>query len=158
MKDYYRLVATGQISERSEFPVMAPAATPAALIMDCDQVSGVNSGGIIRWIQWMEQFSGNGYIKIEFENLRQSLLRAASSITDFIPPQGRINSFYLYYWSDTIKEDKEFKFSRGKDFDDLEMKIPKFKNTEIDGQTVEFSIEPQVPITLGFYTGKILFI
>lgn len=152
---YYRAALSGWLGENCVLPNVQPASADATLFVDCDQLKGINSVGVRSWVLWLKALSQNGFIRFEFENLRPPILQQASFIQGFIPDTGTVNSFYLYYWSDEIGDEKDFKVSRGKEFVNEQMKLPKFREEELNGSKIKYEIDPGILKFLKFYKGRI---
>ncbi len=152
---YYKTILHGWITENCKLPETQPAAKDATMFIDLNLVPGINSIGIRSWLLWLKSLQTKGFSRFEFENIHPPLLNNASMVQGFIPPHGNVNSFYLFYWCEDLSIEKEFKFSRGKDFATDLMKIPRFRDEVIDGKPARFEIDYKVDRVLKFYTGKI---
>jgi DNA-binding NarL/FixJ family response regulator len=152
---FYKINLNGWLAENCILPEIKPPVRDCTLFLDCDHLRGVNSIGIRLWMLWLKGLMTNGFIRFEIENFRPSLLQQASFVKGFIPENGAVNSFYLYYWNEELDEEKEFKISRGKEYATNQMRIPSTKEAVKDGVKVVYQIDPSAQRYLRFFQGTI---
>ena len=155
-QNFYKISLHGYLAENSPLPKITPASKEkAALFVDCEHLTGINSVGTRSWILWFRDLSTQGFSKFEFESLRVPILQQSSLVNGFIPSDGSINSFYLYYWNEELSSEKEFKFSAISDSDQLI--LPRQQLVEQNGKKIVFHLDESSKKFLKFYKGQIIF-
>ena len=101
-----------------------------------------------------EEFK-NRYATLEFENIHGAILQQVSFVKGFISDAGIINSFYLNYWNSETDIEREYKFTRGKEFNATGMKIPKYITDIKAGVPCVYELDAPAHKLLNFYQGQI---
>jgi hypothetical protein len=153
---FYKISLHGHLAEISPLPKLTPSDKDGAtLFIDCERLTGINSVGIRSWMLWFRDLSLQGFSKFEFENLHTPILQQTGLVNGFIPANGTINSFYLYYWDESTNDEEEFKFSLSPEANQLV--LPRQKVVEKDGKKIIFRLDESSKKILKFYKGQIVF-
>jgi DNA-binding response OmpR family regulator len=152
---YYKISLRGTLVEHAELPTLPLNLGSITLFVDCDHLIGINSIGIRSWILWFKQLESQGVQHFEFDNLRPPILQQTSFVQGFIPKNSVVNSFFLYYWCETLQEEKEFKIVYGKNYGTTQMRLPQYQIEMRGDQKCLFAIHESAKKLLRFFKGTI---
>jgi anti-anti-sigma regulatory factor len=119
--DKISLSINGHIDEESVFETLALDGVNK-ISVDLSQVSAINSVGIREWIKWSKSLSSVASITIE--NCPKVVVDQVNMVAGFLPPNARIESFFVPYYSDDSGEEVMVLFKRGEHFDDSGVRAP----------------------------------
>ncbi len=111
---------SGMIDEDADFHG-CPLAGASNLEIDLVNVKGINSCGIREWIKWMEPVAA---VPVELKSCPKVIIDQINMVDGFLPPKGKIQSFYVPYFSEGSGEEKSVLFSLGKEFKDGQLSPP----------------------------------
>lgn len=86
-----------------------------ALIFDFNGVKSINSCGIREWIKWLSPYPQT---KVVYRRCPKIIVDQINMVDGFLPSTGKVESFYVPYYSDAAGEEKQILFSIGKEFDE----------------------------------------
>jgi hypothetical protein len=113
------LKVLGSIDETCEFPLDLKC---AKIIVDFQDLTTMNSYGIRLWLIWTAKMSA---IKaIELINCRPGFIRQIRHVSNLIPANGRVKSFYVRYVDPENETEVDVKLEYGKDFDEKRYTLP----------------------------------
>jgi hypothetical protein len=84
-----------------------------------------NSLGIREWILWLAPLKTRNDLKIFLHECSPITMRQINMLTDFLPANAEVCSFYVPYISDTSGESKAVLFTKGKEYDQKKVDLPK---------------------------------
>lgn len=107
----YAVILSGVIDEDADF---APHSLAAAsdVIVNCDGIKSINSCGIRDWINWISAAKGS----VVYDNCPKIIVDQVNMVQGFLPPGGKVSSFYVPYYSEDSDEEKVVLFREGKEF------------------------------------------
>lgn len=91
------LVFEGLIDEDAKLPPV-DLAKVKKIVLDLNDVCGINSTGIREWLDWIRRLEGE--VELTLEHCPKSIVLQFNMVAGFIPPKARITSFYLPYYCD----------------------------------------------------------
>lgn len=107
------------------------------LVFDMKGIKSINSCGIREWINWMA--SVKSAKKISYKNCPKILIDQINMVAGFLPDNGRVESFYVPYYSTSTGEEKNVLFTYGKEFNDTEV-LPPEKVLDSKGKEMEMDV------------------
>lgn len=114
------VVVTGVIDEDVDFN--QHTLTGAQNVeMQLNGVKSINSCGIREWIKWV---GTAGSAPIVYKECPKIIVDQINMVQGFLPAQGRVESFYVPYYSDDSGEEKNVLFTFGKEFNDTGLATP----------------------------------
>jgi hypothetical protein len=153
-ENVYTVSLIGWLGDNHDLPKILPEKKDATLLIDCEGLKGINSIGIRAWLLWMKELKGNGFSEIMLRNVHSFFLAHLRTISNLIPENGQIESFYLYYYNEEFDVEKEFKFSVGVNFDSEKLHLPSSIESTHENRTLVFELDDQAKNSLSFYKGK----
>ncbi|MCS6838266.1 MAG: hypothetical protein NZ480_05405 [Bdellovibrionaceae bacterium] len=114
------LEIVGYINEDTNFKSLQ-LGNPNRLEINLNQVRSINSCGIREWIKWLSQYS-QSQILLSF--VPKIIVDQINMVQGFLPPNGKVISFYVPYYSEESGEEKNVLLTYGKDFDEQNLKLP----------------------------------
>lgn len=91
------------------------------LIFDFTEVNSINSCGIREWIRWLMPHENT---KIVYRNCPKIIVDQINMVEGFLPPAGRVDSFFVPYYSEESGEEKHILFTAGKEFSEQVINFP----------------------------------
>lgn len=119
--DDLKVSIDGNIDEESVFEEL-PLAGVAKIYIDLGKVSAINSVGIREWIKWSKGLGGVN--AIEIHNCPKVVVDQVNMVAGFLPPNAKVISFFVPYYSDESGEEVMVLFKRGEHFDDTGARPP----------------------------------
>lgn len=131
-----KLSIDGHIDEESAFEAL-PLEGVSSLVVDLGKVTAINSVGIREWIKWSKGLSSVPSISIE--NCPKVVVDQVNMVAGFLPPNAKMESFFVPYYSDESGEEVMVLFKRGEHFDDNGVNAPEgLKDSE--GNEMEIDV------------------
>lgn len=112
---------SGQIDEDANFD-SANIASATEIEIDLENVSAINSCGIREWIKWIK--SANQANTIVYKNCPKVIVDQINMVAGFLPDNGRVESFYVPYYSEETDEEKMILFKSGVEYNGGEINPP----------------------------------
>ncbi|MCB0421514.1 MAG: hypothetical protein KDD61_10995 [Bdellovibrionales bacterium] len=112
---------SGQIDEDASFDTANISAAKRVKI-NLENVSAINSCGIREWIKWIKTASGAE--EIVYQNCPKVIVDQINMVAGFLPENGRVESFYVPYYSEETDEEKMVLFKSGVEFSEGEVNPP----------------------------------
>ncbi|MEZ0390904.1 MAG: hypothetical protein ACAH59_01720 [Pseudobdellovibrionaceae bacterium] len=106
----------GQITAESDLPTLQQMPIEK-LVFNVEGIEYINSGGVRKWILWMEQAKSLfPQATFRFEGVPSVLIKQAATIQNFLPPGSSIDSFTVPYFCESCSTSCEKTFRKGQDF------------------------------------------
>lgn len=84
------------------------------VVVDLDGVSAINSCGIREWIKWIRTAPTGS--QIVYRKCPKVIVDQINMVTGFLPDNGKVESFYVPYYSDASGDEKMILFKEGAEF------------------------------------------
>lgn len=134
--DVLKLGLDGHIDEESAFEEVSTDGL-SQIVIDLGKVTAINSVGIREWIKWSKGLSSVPSISIE--HCPKVVVDQVNMVAGFLPPNAKIESFYVPYYSDESGEEMMVLFKRGEHFDEGGVRPPQdLKDSE--GNEMEIDV------------------
>lgn len=118
--DKMALTLVGTIDEDIDFN-QYPLAGASEIDLHLDGVKSINSCGIREWIKWI---AGSNAQAIRWHNCTKPIVDQINMVDGFLPPSGKVMSFYVPYYNDDAGSEKNVLFRYGQEYTDNEVKAP----------------------------------
>lgn len=82
---------------------------------DLSQVKSINSCGIRDWIKWL---SATPEISVVFHQCPKVIVDQINMVQGFLPERGKVDSFFVPYFSEETEEEKLVLFRTGAEYQD----------------------------------------
>ncbi len=126
----------GNIDEDAAF-TPPDTGSAAAVVLDLDGVTAINSVGIREWIKWIKALPGNAQLSLR--RCPKIVVDQINMVAGFLPANARVESFYVPYYSDATGNEKMVLFEHGKQFKDGEVHAPPEVKDE-SGEPMEMDV------------------
>lgn len=146
---------SGWITENSKLPKIKKSHEEQIVIIDGENIAGINSVGLRLWVIWVRELEDLGFSRIEFENLHSKFLWSLSIVKGHFTPATIVNSFYLIYYCEEKDSEIEIKLVRGKNYDDKIMNIPDKLSIKDSDKPHVYEYDVSNAPLLQFFKGKI---
>lgn len=93
-----------------------------AVVLDLEGVSAINSVGIREWIKWVKGIPSS--VQLSVRKCPKIIVDQINMVAGFLPPQAKVESFYVPYYSDSSGNEKMVLFESGKEFKDGDVNAP----------------------------------
>lgn len=103
---------SGDINEYADFTKVDLGGAKEA-IFDFSEVRFVNSIGLRGWIIWIKKAAG---MSIQFIKCPRYVVDQMNILEGFLPPNARVESFYIPYYCESCDHTEMFLAERGRDF------------------------------------------
>lgn len=110
--DPYEIKMAGAIDEKADFS-LAFAPPNKQVIIDMTHVSAIKPVGIREFRNWVHGLSNPVLI---FTNLPRTFINLLNMSPQLLPPNSRVDSFYVPYYSESGGEEMDVLFRRNVDF------------------------------------------
>lgn len=110
---------SGTIDEDADF-TKVNLAQASAVILELKDVKSINSCGIREWIKWM----GTTQSPITFKECTKVIVDQINMVDGFLPQNGKVESFYVPYYSEEGGSEKNVLFRNGNEFVGGQLKAP----------------------------------
>lgn len=104
---------SGHIDEDAQFASLDLSGA-SKVVVDLDGVTAINSCGIREWIKWIRTAPGNA--AVVYKNCPKVIVDQINMVTGFLPDNGKVESFYVPYYSDASGDEKMILFKEGAEF------------------------------------------
>ncbi len=132
--DKLQVKVVGVIDEDVDFTVYQLKGNQ--IEVDLKDLKSINSCGIREWIKWMGTASS---AQISLHNCPKVIVDQINMVDGFLPANGKVQSFFVPYYSEESGSEKSVLFSRGKEFNDGEVTAPAAVKDE-DGNEMEMDV------------------
>ncbi len=132
--DKLQVKVVGVIDEDVDFTVYPLKGSQ--IEVDLKDLKSINSCGIREWIKWMGTASA---AQISLHNCPKVIVDQINMVDGFLPANGKVQSFFVPYYSEDAGSEKSVLFSRGKEFNDGEVTAPSVVKDE-DGNEMEMDV------------------
>lgn len=132
--DKLQVKVVGVIDEDVDFTVYQLKGNQ--IEVDLKDLKSINSCGIREWIKWMGTAATS---QISLHNCPKVIVDQINMVDGFLPANGKVQSFFVPYYSEEAGSEKSVLFSRGKEFNDGEVNIPAAVKDE-DGNEMEMDV------------------
>lgn len=126
----------GHIDEDAQFSQVDVAGAKVVKI-DLDSVEAINSCGIREWIKWIRTVPESS--QIVYKKCPKIIVDQINMVDGFLPQNGKVESFYVPYYSDDSGNEKMVLFTEGKEFSGNEVNAPEAIKDE-DGSEMEMDV------------------
>ena len=131
----WNLNVVGVIDEDARFEDFKIVGAPA-LNINMSGVKSINSCGIREWIVWI---GTAGSVTIELHECPKVIVDQINMVQGFLPPQGKVASFFVPYYSEETGSEKAVLYRFGKEFSDKGLQgVPDVKDDT--GQPMEIDV------------------
>jgi hypothetical protein len=103
----------GNVDEDSNFTAPDLAAG-AAVILDLEKITAINSVGIREWIKWVKAFPATA--KLTVRKCPKIIVDQINMVAGFLPQGTMVQSFFVPYYADSSGNEKMVLFENGKEF------------------------------------------
>ena len=103
---------SGTIDEDVEFPAVE-AGKYDTITLDLKAVKAINSVGIREWLNWIRPLAEKS--KFVLENCPKAMVFQFNMVEGFLPPQARVASFYVPFYSESADQEENVLFNVGKE-------------------------------------------
>jgi hypothetical protein len=99
-------------------------------------IKSINSCGIREWIKWI---GTAGPVNVEYVECPKIIVDQINMVQGFLPKTGKVQSFYVPYYSEALDQEKSVLFTAGKEFNDQGLaEAPVIKDEE--GNEMEMDV------------------
>lgn len=126
----------GNLDEECSFPTSSLSGFKT-IIFDFGNVTGINSCGIREWIRWISAHKDTS--TMYFRNCPKIIVDQINMVDGFLPSNGRVESFFVPYYSEETDEEKHILFSYGVEFNDSGIHYPE-KILDSKNQPMEIDV------------------
>lgn len=84
------------------------------VVLELDGVTAINSCGIREWIKWIRTAPTGA--AIVYKKCPKVIVDQINMVAGFLPDNGKVESFYVPYYSDESGNEKMVLFQEGKEF------------------------------------------
>lgn len=131
-----RVVFAGEVREDSAMPELEESGEK--IIVNLDQVTGLNSVGTRLWCRWVADAS-NKYGEVLIEEAPMLFVKAFSQIQGALNKKCKVNSLKVPYYADSSGETKNVTVKLGEHyFPDRPLALPEIKDST--GETMEVDV------------------
>lgn len=89
--------------------------------IDLDKIKSINSCGIREWIKWISELKN---AQIYLKNCPKIIIDQINMVQGFLPPNGKVMSFYVPFFNDDYGTEKDVLFEYGKHYTEESVNIP----------------------------------
>tara|TARA_B100000749_G_scaffold280771_1_gene278574 strand:+ start:59662 stop:60135 length:474 start_codon:yes stop_codon:yes gene_type:complete len=107
------------------------------LEIDFEAVASINSCGIREWIKWISELHGG--LELIYKNCPKFIVDQINMIAGFLPDNGRVQSFYVPYYSEDSDREKMILFTEGKEYTSNSINAPETIQDE-SGEEMEIDV------------------
>jgi hypothetical protein len=133
----HKLNFNGHIDEDAQFGSLELAGA-AQVVLDLNEVSAINSCGIREWIKWIRTAPSGA--KVIYKNCPKVIVDQINMVAGFLPENGKVESFYVPYYSDSTGNEKMILFREGSEFRNGEVYPPEEVKDEETGEAMEMDV------------------
>jgi hypothetical protein len=126
----------GHIDEDAQFSDLDLGGT-SKVIVDLENVSAINSCGIREWIKWIRTAPASAHVI--YKKCPKIIVDQINMVAGFLPENGKVESFFVPYYSDASGDEKMILFSEGKEFKGNEV-FPPGEVKDESGDAMEMDV------------------
>lgn len=130
------VVLSGNIDEDSTFSGV-DISEATKITLDLDGVTAINSCGIREWIKWIR--TAKPGVPVIYRKCPKIIVDQINMVAGFLPDNGKVESFYVPYYSEVSGSEKMVLFSEGKEFKGNEIFAPGEVKDD-DGEIMEMDV------------------
>lgn len=127
----------GHIDEDAQFTALDLSGAAGKVVVDIEGVTAINSCGIREWVKWIRTAPNTS--QVVFKKCPKVIVDQINMVTGFLPENGKVESFYVPYYSDSSGNEKMVLFEEGKQFNGGEVKPPDEVKDE-SGEVMEMDV------------------
>ena len=127
---------SGHVDEDAQFASLDLAGA-SKVTVNADGISAINSCGIREWVKWVR--TAPPQAQIVLQKCPKVIVDQINMVTGFLPENGKVESFYVPYYSDASGNEKMVLFSEGKEFKGAEVHAPSEVKDD-DGEAMEMDV------------------
>ena len=98
-----------------------------------------NSSGIRDWILWLKPVAEMPNLSIQLHECPETFIQLMNMISDFLPKNAEIVSFYVPYYSEHTRETQRALLKRGHEFLEEKYSLPELRDKE--GNVMEVDVD-----------------
>jgi hypothetical protein len=110
----WQVVLIGVIDEDADFNPHSLAGAPS-VELQLAGVKSINSCGIREWIKWV---GTAGSSPVQYHQCPKIIVDQINMVQGFLPPMGKVMSFFVPYYSDEAGTEKTVLFTHGQEYGD----------------------------------------
>lgn len=118
------------IRSQHDLPAIAESNTTHFLEIRLGPKVVFNSSGIRDWIRWLRPYANKQSISIQIFDCPESVIQLINMISDFIPANAEIMSFYVPFYSEHTRETQRILLTRGHEYLEDKVKLPEVFDAE----------------------------
>lgn len=111
---HFKVHIAGVIDEDADFGPHSLQGAEAVEV-NLGGVKSINSCGIREWIKWIGTSGGAGVV---YKECPKIIVDQINMVQGFLPSKGKVQSFYVPYYSEETDEEKNVLFTLGKEYTD----------------------------------------
>ncbi|MCB0415157.1 MAG: hypothetical protein KDD50_12535 [Bdellovibrionales bacterium] len=127
---------SGNIDEDSNFTVQG-FGSDGEITIDLEDVVSINSCGIREWINWLKD---SKQVHLNFRNCPKVIIDQINMVSGFLPDNGKVESFFVPYYSEDSGEEKLILFRHGVDYTDGDVNAPEKIKDQETGDELEIDV------------------
>lgn len=106
--------------------------------LDLNEVTAINSCGIREWIKWIRTAPDGS--AITYKNCPKVIVDQINMVAGFLPDNGKVESFYVPYYSDDTGNEKMILFREGTEFKGGDVFPPEDVKDDESGEEMEMDV------------------
>jgi hypothetical protein len=110
----FKIFVDGVIDEDADF-VPHKLEGAQKIVVHTGGVKSINSCGIREWIKWI---GSAGPVNVEYVECPKIIVDQINMVQGFLPKTGRVQSFYVPYYSEALDQERNVLFTLGKEYTD----------------------------------------
>lgn len=131
----WQVKVMGTIDEDVDFGLYSLEGAPAVEML-LSEVKSINSCGIREWIKWI---GTAGQVPVVYNECPKIIVDQINMVQGFLPAMGKVQSFFVPFYSEESGNEKNVLFSSGQEFDESGgIKVPSIKDES--GQDMEMDV------------------
>ena len=107
------------------------------ITLELGDVSAINSCGIREWIKWVRTAPNSA--QIVYKKCPKVIVDQINMVSGFLPANGKVESFFVPYYSDASGSEKMVLFNEGKEFKGQEV-FPPAEVKDDSGEAMEMDV------------------
>lgn len=131
----WQVKVVGTIDEDVDFGLYSLEGAPAVELF-LNDVKSINSCGIREWIKWI---GSAGPVAVVYHECPKIIVDQINMVQGFLPAMGKVQSFYVPFYSEESGSEKNILFTAGQEFDESgSIQVPSIKDES--GQEMEMDV------------------
>lgn len=127
----------GHIDEDAQFTALDLSGASGKVVVDIEGVTAINSCGIREWVKWIR--TAPNTTAVVFKKCPKVIVDQINMVTGFLPDNGKVESFFVPYYSDESGNEKMVLFEEGKQFNGGDVNPPAEVKDE-SGEAMEMDV------------------